>query len=112
MGQDDIPTVPFLKPRRDRVPGNTISPARRLLSIREALWAGIATFLFVVVVFFTEPSILQSLDFILFWKPNFHFLTDAVREARLPLWNPYSYGSMPFIHDVKLDPPVASSRSD
>jgi hypothetical protein len=52
---------------------------------------------------------LESVDYVRLWKPTFQFLTDAVREGRVPLWNPHIQLGRPFLADmpaVVLYPPV------
>src|ERR1700733_13267427 len=46
---------------------------------------------------FREPNVLQSVDYVNFHAPNFHFLKEAVHEGRLPLWNPYIGLGRPFL---------------
>ena len=50
---------------------------------------------------FLQPTLFQSVDYLLFYKENFQFLADAVREGRLPLWNPYVGLGRPFLADAQ-----------
>jgi hypothetical protein len=40
-------------------------------------------------------------DYVLFYKANFQFLVDALREGRLPLWNPYIGLGRPYLADTQ-----------
>jgi hypothetical protein len=58
---------------------------------------------------FTEPSLFKSTDYVLFYKANFQFLSDAVSEGRIPLWNPYVGLGRPYLADSQnavFYPPV------
>ncbi|MEW6305613.1 MAG: hypothetical protein AB1705_19210, partial [Verrucomicrobiota bacterium] len=55
----------------------------------ENLGVGLAVALFVGVLCFTPPSLFESMDYILFYKPNFHFLIENIRSGNVPFWNPY-----------------------
>ena len=68
---------------------------------RDALVAALFSTLFVALLFFTPQSVLQSVDYILFYRPNFQFLLDSVKEGRIPLWNPYVGLGRPFLADVQ-----------
>jgi hypothetical protein len=61
----------------------------------------LGTILFVAALFFTPPSVLESIDYVLFYKANFQFLLDAVSEGRLPLWNPYIGLGRPYLADIQ-----------
>src|SRR5687767_4450523 len=67
----------------------------------EHFLTGFATFVLVTGFFFLPPSITGSVDYVCFYKLNFHFLIDAVKEGRLPLWNPYIGLGRPFLTDLQ-----------
>jgi uncharacterized membrane protein YfhO len=76
---------------------------------RDVLLNAVFSFLFVALLFFTPQSVLKSVDYILFYKPNFQFLVDTIRDGRVPLWNPYIGLGRPFLADVQnavFYPPV------
>ncbi len=65
--------------------------------------------LVVAGLFFTTPSILESVDYVLFYKNNFEFLRDSIFGGRLPLWNPYIGTGRPYLADLQsavFYPPV------
>jgi hypothetical protein len=68
---------------------------------REDLLVVLATGLFAAVLCFVRPTIFESADYVLFYKANFQFLADAVREGRIPLWNPYIGLGRPFLADTQ-----------
>src|ERR1039458_2340430 len=56
-----------------------------------------------------QPTLFESVDYVLFYKANFQFLADAVRDGRLPLWNPYIGLGRPYLADMQnavFYPPV------
>src|SRR5215216_2352533 len=55
----------------------------------------------VSICFLPEPSIFSSTDFLLFYKQNFIFLEEAVKELRLPTWNPYIGLGRPYLADIQ-----------
>lgn len=59
------------------------------------------TLIFVAIFYFTPSSVLESIDYVLFYRPNIQFLRDALFELRLPLWNPYVGLGRPFLADVQ-----------
>jgi tetratricopeptide (TPR) repeat protein len=73
----------------------------RLRARREDLLVLLATGLFSAVLCFVPPTIFESADYVLYSKPTFHFLADAVRAGRLPLWNPYIGLGRPFLADMQ-----------
>jgi hypothetical protein len=48
-----------------------------------------------------RPSLFSSVDFQLFYKQNFIFLAEAIREFRIPMWNPYIGLGRPFLADIQ-----------
>jgi hypothetical protein len=72
-----------------------------LLSRREWVWLNAISLLFVACTYFSQPSIFHSLDYVLFYKPNFQFLIDSISGGNLPLWNPYIGLGRPFLADVQ-----------
>jgi hypothetical protein len=56
---------------------------------------------FALLICFFPPSIFQTVDYIAFYRPNFHFFSEAVKEGRLPLWNPYIGLGRPFLADLQ-----------
>jgi Bacterial membrane protein YfhO len=60
-----------------------------------------ATGLFAAGLCFTTPPIFESYDYVLMWKPVWHFLTASVREGVVPLWNPYIDLGRPFLADMQ-----------
>ena len=60
-------------------------------------------------LFFSSPDLRDGLDYVLFYKPNFKFLVEAVKAGHLPLWNPYVGLGRPFLADLQnavFYPPV------
>ena len=81
----------------------------RLRASRENLLVVLATGLFAAVLCFVRPTIFESADYVLCWKPIFQFLADAVRAGEVPLWNPYIGLGRPFLADMTnavLYPPM------
>jgi len=72
---------------------------------KAALWLTgavlVATFVVELVLVFMPPSLFSSVDYVQFYRANFHFLCDAVREGRAPLWNPYIGLGRPFLADLQ-----------
>ena len=60
-----------------------------------------ATVLFAAAICFMPPPILESIDYVSFYKPNFRFLLDALDEGRLPSWNPYVGLGRPYLADLQ-----------
>jgi hypothetical protein len=76
---------------------------------REDLLVVLATGLVASILCFVHPTIFESADYVLYLKSAFHFLADAVRAGRLPLWNPYIGLGRPFLADMQnavFYPPV------
>ncbi len=89
-------------PRRDNIsPAETFPADGFQDSLRARIWISLGTLLFSAVWFFTPPSVLESHDYIFFYEPNFQFLLDALREKRLPLWNPYIGLGRPYLADIQ-----------
>ncbi|HOX60085.1 MAG TPA: hypothetical protein PLC99_24680 [Verrucomicrobiota bacterium] len=57
--------------------------------------------LFAAGLCFLPPSLLESVDYVRFYKANFSFLTKAVSEGCLPLWNPYIGLGRPYLADTQ-----------
>jgi hypothetical protein len=55
------------------------------------------TLLLVAVLCFTPPSILESIDYVFYYRPQMQFLRDALFDLRLPLWNPYQLCGVPWL---------------
>jgi tetratricopeptide (TPR) repeat protein len=72
----------------------------RLRTRREDLLVVLATGLFASALCFVRPTIFESADYVLCWKPVFRFLTDTVRTGGIPLWNPYIGLGRPFLADM------------
>jgi hypothetical protein len=91
-----------LAPRRgDASPAETFPAEEIQDSLRARIWISLGTLLFSAIWFFTPPSILESYDYIFFYEPNFQFLLDALKEGRLPLWNPYVGLGRPYLADIQ-----------
>jgi hypothetical protein len=72
-----------------------------------AAGAGIAALIW--FVYFTINPITESIDYVLFYKPNFQFLINSLKDGELPLWNPYVGLGRPFLADLQnavFYPPV------
>ncbi len=54
-----------------------------------------------LLVCFFPPSLFETIDYIAFYRPNFHFFREAVLDGRLPLWNPYIGLGRPFLADLQ-----------
>ena len=67
----------------------------------EKLLVLLATGLFAADLCFVAPTLPETSGYVDFWKPTFQFLTDAVREGRIPLWNPYIGLGRPFLADIQ-----------
>jgi hypothetical protein len=81
----------------------------QLRARREDLLVVLATGLFAAGLCFVQPTVFESGDYVLYWKPTFQFLADAVRAGGLPLWNPYVGLGRPFLADMQnpvFYPPV------
>ncbi|HVM48523.1 MAG TPA: hypothetical protein VMU04_10880 [Candidatus Acidoferrum sp.] len=81
------------------------APPNRLENLLTLVAAG----LFAGALCFLPPTLFRSADYVLFYKPNFHFLAEAVREGGLPLWNPYIGLGRPYLADMQnavFYPPV------
>jgi len=61
----------------------------------------LATAVFAAGLCFLAPTLLESADYVQFYKANFQFLADTVREDRLPLWNPYIGLGRPYLADMQ-----------
>ena len=82
---------------------------KQISARREDILVVLATGLFAAGLCFIAPTVLQSLDYVAMWKPSFHFLADAMREGRVPLWNPYMHLGRPYLADMSnmaFYPPV------
>jgi hypothetical protein len=69
----------------------------------------LATGLFAAGLCFVAPTLVESVDYVQYWKPTFHFLVQSVREGRVPLWNPHIALGRPYLADtqnVVFYPPV------
>jgi hypothetical protein len=75
--------------------------AGRIRAWREDLLVVVATGLFAAGLCFAGTRLLETWDYVQFWGPNLQFLTDAVREGRVPLWNPYIGLGRPHLADVQ-----------
>jgi len=75
----------------------------------EDLCVLLLTGLFAAGLCLIPPTLQQSMDYVFFYRANFQFLTDAVREGRVPLWNPYIQLGRPYLADMQnavFYPPV------
>ena len=84
------------------------SHARRCARI-ENLLVVLAAGLFAAGLCFVRPTIFESVDYVLYWKPTFQFLADTVRAGGIPLWNPYIGLGRPFLagtQEAVFYPPV------
>jgi len=77
------------------------SSHKRFRAYKEALIVVIATGLFAAWLCFLPPTMFESGDFVLCWKPAFHFLAESLRAGALPLWNPYVGLGRPFLADTQ-----------
>src|SRR5471032_1892434 len=57
------------------------------------LWTG--TFLAL------RPTPFDGIDFVRFYQPYQHFLSESVWKGELPWWNPYSSLGRPFLADLQ-----------
>ena len=73
----------------------------RLRQHGEDLLVVLAPGLFAAGLCFLPPTVFASGDFLLYWKPTFHFLAESVRAGTLPLWNPYVGLGRPFLADMQ-----------
>jgi hypothetical protein len=67
----------------------------------EDLLVVLATGLFTAGLCFVRPTVFESVDYVLYWRPTFQFLADTVRAGGLPLWNPYVGLGRPFLADMQ-----------
>ena len=74
---------------------------QRLRGRLENLLVVLATGVFAAGLCFVAPTLLESVDYVRVWKPIFQLLVDAVREGRVPLWNPYIQLGRPFLGDMQ-----------
>lgn len=78
-------------------------------SLTEWVVAALASAVMTWLLCFTGPSILQSIDYLFYHQPHFHFLLDSLKRGELPLWNPYIGLGRPFLADLQsavFYPPV------
>jgi hypothetical protein len=66
----------------------------------EDLLVVLAVALFAAGLCFIPPTLLESSDYLIIWKPSFHFLKEALQEGRVPLWNPYLHLGRPYLADM------------
>ena len=67
----------------------------------ENLLVALATALFAAGLCFVAPTLFEAADYVVYWKSSCHFLADAVREGRVPLWNPYIGLGRPYLGDMQ-----------
>jgi hypothetical protein len=67
----------------------------------EDLLVALATGLFAAGLCGVPPTLFESGDYVLYWKPTFQFLSDAVCSGVVPLWNPYIGLGRPFLADMQ-----------
>jgi hypothetical protein len=60
-----------------------------------------AVLLGTLLLYFTEPTLWDSSDYALFYRPNFQLLHDAIWSGGLPLWNPFVGLGRPFLADTQ-----------
>ncbi len=53
------------------------------------------------LLWFTPPSLFQSMDYVYFYKANFQFLLEALKGGHLPLWNPAIGLGRPYLADLQ-----------
>jgi hypothetical protein len=75
--------------------------AGQLRARREDLLVLAATGLFAAGLCFAGTKLLETADCVWFWRPSAQFLADAVREGRVPLWNPYIGLGRPHLADMQ-----------
>ena len=83
--------------------------AHRYGTRKQDLIAGLALAFLVWLLYFTAHPVTESIDYVLFYKPNFHFLLTSLTQGELPLWNPYIGLGRPFLADLQnavFYPPV------
>ncbi|MBL6764503.1 MAG: hypothetical protein ISQ14_06065, partial [Verrucomicrobiae bacterium] len=68
--------------------------------VRGALLS-MAVLLGTLLLYFTEPTLWDSSDYALFYRPNFQLLHDAIWSGGLPLWNPFVGLGRPFLADTQ-----------
>jgi hypothetical protein len=68
---------------------------------REQSLAVLVVGLFSAGLCFVPPTIFESGDYVLYWKPTLHFLAESVYAGTLPLWNPYIGLGRPFLADMQ-----------
>ncbi len=61
----------------------------------------VATGLFAAGMCFAGTKLLETFDYVQYWRPSAQFLADAVREGRAPLWNPYIGLGRPHLADMQ-----------
>lgn len=57
--------------------------------------------LLTLILYFTSPSLWESMDYVFFYRPNFQFLHDAIWSGTVPLWNPHIGLGRPFLGDTQ-----------
>jgi hypothetical protein len=72
----------------------------RLRARSENLLVVLTVGLFAAGLCFVRPTVFESLDYVLCWRPAFQFLADTVRAGAMPLWNPYIGLGRPFLADM------------
>jgi len=76
---------------------------------REQLFLPLVAALFAGCFYFSDPDLTKTVDYVLFYRPNFHFFAGALSAGHLPWWNPYAGLGRPFIADMQtavLYPPA------
>ena len=74
---------------------------KRFRAHGEGLLVVIAAGLYAAGLCYLPPTLFESGDYVLVWKPTFHFLAESVRAGVLPLWNPYVGLGRPFLGDTQ-----------
>jgi hypothetical protein len=77
--------------------------------LAEQIWLAILTAVLASMVCFIPRPLVETTDYVAFYHPHFHFLTESVADGRLPLWNPYIGLGRPFLADSQTAvfyPPV------
>ena len=75
----------------------------------ENLLVVLSTGAFAAGLFFVAPTLLETVDYVQYWGPASQFTADAVREGRVPLWDPYIGLGRPHLADMQNEvfyPPV------
>jgi hypothetical protein len=75
--------------------------SRRWVAGRELAGATLAATSLVALIHLTPPTLFEGVDWLQLHLPARHYMAEALRAGRLPLWNPHVALGRPFLADVE-----------